>query len=58
MTITPTEFFEWACERGLQDAPISLVIDTDYGAAVTSDVSPVDYQDGEITLESIGFTKL
>ena len=54
MTITPTEFFKWACEHGLQDAPISLMIDTDDGAYVTSDITITDYHDGEITLESDG----
>lgn len=51
--MTVRELFEWASEHDLLDAPISLYVDTDEGSVVTNTITVTDYNDGEITLESV-----
>lgn len=54
--MTVRELFEWASDHDLLDTPISLCVDTDEGAVITSKITVTDYHDGEITLEGPGWT--
>lgn len=53
--MTVRELFQWASDHDLLDIPISLWVDTDEGAVVTSNITVTDYHDGEITLEGPGW---